>query len=206
MTTTLFKDKKNGSGGIFDSLEDIFDKIEVPTLKKYVEPPKVSLRLTDEIRNMIRSEISAILREEVAKAVSGIKPRTIETKTIERVIEKPIETIREVLDEIKLKKTIETEIKKAKEDIEKDGKLNVFIPAPVGIPNMSGQSEKVLSNDGNQTKWIVQSGGASGSSESYTTSNVTTRRTLDANDTSLDELADIVASLIVDFQAAGLLQ
>lgn len=205
--TTLFKDKKNGSGDIFDQISlDIFDQIDLPRmLKNYVPPPQIQVKLSEEIRNMIRAEIGTLLKEEVRKTVSEIKPHTVETKTVERVVEKPVEKtiIKEVVDEIRLKKTIEESIKKAKEDLEKDGKLDLFIPAPIPLPNMEGQSGKVLSNDGRNARWIAS---AAGSSESYTTSNGTTQRTLDADDTSLDELADVVASLIEDFKTAGLLQ
>ena len=42
-------------------------------------------------------------------------------------------------------------------------------------------------------------------SSAYTPSNVTTDRTFDANSTSLDEIADVLGSLIADLQATGLI-
>jgi len=40
----------------------------------------------------------------------------------------------------------------------------------------------------------------------YTVSNVTSRRTLNANDTSLNELADVVATLIQDLQVSRIIK
>lgn len=193
---------------IFDTVNlDIFDSIpDELRLKEYKEPQKVSVFLTDEIRNLIKSEIRAMLKEAVTDAVKGIKPHTVETKVIERVQEKTIKTpekviIRDRLDDKELNSKIDSMIKK-----EADKRFDLFIPAPPIIPNMSDKSGKVLSNDGNQLRWIVPTSGGSTSTDAYTVSNVTTDRTYDANDTSLDELADVLGSLIASLQGAGIIQ
>lgn len=193
---------------IFDTVNlDIFDSIpDELRLKEYKEPQKVSVFLTDEIRNLIKSEIRAMLKEAVTDAVKEIKPHTVETKVIERVQEKTIKTpekviIRDRLDDKELNSKIDSMIKK-----EADKRFDLFIPAPPIIPNMSDKSGKVLSNDGNQLRWIAPTSGGSTSTDAYTASNVTTDRAFDADDTSLDELADVLGSLIASLQGAGIIQ
>lgn len=193
---------------IFDKIElDIFDSIpDELKLKEYKEPQKVSVFMTDEIRNLIKSEIRSLLKEAVADAVKGIKPHTIETKVVERIQEKTIKTperviIQDKLDDKELNKKIDQMIKK-----EADKRFDLFIPAPPIIPNMSGSSGKVLSTDGNQLRWVVAPSGGSTSPDAYAVSNLTTDRTFDADDTSLDELADVLGSLITSLQGAGIIQ
>jgi hypothetical protein len=53
---------------------------------------------------------------------------------------------------------------------------------------------------------LLQGGGvAFPAGSAYTASNGTTDRTFDANSTSIDELADVIATLIADLKAAGVL-
>lgn len=54
-------------------------------------------------------------------------------------------------------------------------------------------------------EWMDYYAGVGATGETYTLSNVTTDRTLDANDTSMDELADILGTLIADLQTAGII-
>jgi hypothetical protein len=137
----------------FDKIElDIFDQLDTLKLKEYVAPPKVAVSLSDEIRELIKAEIASLIKEAVAEEVKGIKPRTIETKTIERVVEKSIPTpekviIKEKLDEAELQKTISRKIKKA---LDETGPL--FVPAPPIIPNWSDKADGVvLSKSGKST-------------------------------------------------------
>lgn len=196
---------------LFDTIElDIFDLVgEDQKFKSYTAPPKVSVSLSDEIRELIKAEISGLLKAAVADAVKGIKPHTVETKTIERVVEKSIPTpekviIKEMVDDSALHKKISKEIKKA---LDESGPL--FVPAPPVIPNWSDKADGVvLSKQGSQLKWVAQTGGSGGgtSSDAYTPTNVTTDRSFDANNTSLDELSDVVGSLIASLQGAGIIQ
>lgn len=199
-------------GDVFDSVSldafdglDVFDLIEeVKRLRSYVAPPKVSVSLSDEIRELIKIQVAESIKEAVADAVKGIKPRTIETKTVERVVEKKIPTpekviIKEKYDDAPLIKKIEAKIKKAMDE------APLFIPAPTLIPSQSGQSGKVLSTDGNQPKWVAASSGGA-SSDAYTVSNVTTDREFDAIDTTVDELANVLGSLITSLKGAGIIQ
>lgn len=192
---------------IFDEVEvDVFDLVEPGKLKSYKNPPKISIALSEEIRALIKSEIGAILKEAVSEAVKGIKPRTVETKVIERIVEKSIPTpekiiIKEKLDDGKLQKQIDEKIRKASDE-------HFFVPAPPIIPNWSDKADGVvLSKAGSQLTWVPQTGGGGGTSpDVYTPTNVTTRTSFDANDTSLDELADVVGSLIESLQEAGTIQ
>jgi ribosome-associated translation inhibitor RaiA len=195
---------------VFDRIElDIFDRIDAPKLKEYVAPPKVSVSLSDEIRDMIKSEIGRLIKDAVMDAVKDIKPRTVETKTVERVVEKSIPTpqkviIKDKLDDQDLHKAIEKKIKKALDD---HGPM--FVPAPPVIPNWADKADGVvLSKKASQLVWVTPTAGGGGgtSSDVYTPSNVTTTQSFDANNTSLDEIADVIGSLIVSLQGAGIIQ
>jgi hypothetical protein len=187
--------------------KDIFDTIDLKILKDYTEPPKVSLSLSSEVRDVIKAEIDALLKQALAELIKGIKPHTIETKTIEKVIEKSIPTpqkiiIKDRLDDIELQKKIDAKIKKS---MDESGPL--FIPAPPIIPSTSSQDGKFLSNRAGQLIWdtVTATGGGS-SPDAYTPTNVTTRTSFDADDTSLDEIADALGSLIASLQGAGIIQ
>ena len=195
----------------FESLVDSEEKNEELILQQKVAEEMKAFK------SKLVEELTLFLKKEITK----IKPNT---RVIERVIQSPkMEVIKPEPQKV-IEKTIVREkqidvskfvdiskleeLKKLidglKEQIRKEPDVKV-----VGdmLPNYSGSSGKVLSNDGNQLKWVTAaSGSASGSSEVYSVSNVTTRRTLDADDTSLDELSDLVCTLIQDFQAVGLVQ
>lgn len=82
-----------------------------------------------------------------------------------------------------------------------------------GTEFLIGSATDVLvgSTTGNVT--IAQSGGKVGfygvtpvsRSATYTASNVSTDRSFDANSTSLDELADVLGTLITDLKAVGII-
>lgn len=149
---------------IFDRIElDIFDLIDSPKLKEYVPPPRVQLDLSDEIRQLVKNEITASIKKAVLEAVKDIKPieKTIIEKTVvDRVTAPEKVVVQKIFDEEKISKIFKAKIKEALDDFEKSGRGTLFIPAPVGLPNMAGQSGKVLSTDGNQTRWIAASSGS----------------------------------------------
>lgn len=65
----------------------------------------------------------------------------------------------------------------------------------------SGNTQRRIKFSSGNAVTIAKDGGLA----TYTPSNVTTDRSYDANSTTLDELADVVGTLIADFQAAGIL-
>ncbi|MHC4752867.1 MAG: hypothetical protein ACYTFW_23730 [Planctomycetota bacterium] len=66
--------------------------------------------------------------------------------------------------------------------------------------NAGTTRQRVKFSSGNAVT-IAEDGGL----QTYTVTNVTTDRTYDANSTTVAELADVLGTLIADFQAAGVL-
>jgi hypothetical protein len=181
--------------------QDIFDKIELDVLKPYVAPPRVEVQLTDEIRAIIRAQVAA----EVAEAAKTLKP---ETKIIEKTIKMPEKVVvKEFVDKsAEILREAEKRIKKEIDALDKSGRFGPIV-VPSAIPNQSGQGGKILSTDGSNAKWITNPGGGGGSSSDvYVPNNVTTVRTFDATLTSLDEIANVIGSLIQSLQGAGIIK
>lgn len=191
---------------VFDTLDafdalDVFDSLEENRLKSYVAPPRVEVKITDEIKAIIRAQILS----EIAVLSKGLKPK-IETKIIEKTIKMPEKTIiKELVDNsAQIIKEADKKIKKALDEYEKSGRGMYPVVVPGPIADQTGNGGKVLSTDGRQTKWIASTG--STSPDVYTPSNVTTTRTFDATLTSLDELANVLGSLIASLKGAGIVQ
>lgn len=80
------------------------------------------------------------------------------------------------------------------EDLQTKSDLARFIEQVLNLPpNLQAQLAYVLS----------ASGTLPGTAETYTATNVTTDRAYDANATTLDELADVLGTLIADLRARG---
>lgn len=78
----------------------------------------------------------------------------------------------------------------------------IGIPPPEPNPD-----DHVLTVSGGKAIWKASTAAGGGSSsDAYTPTNVTTRTSFDANDTSLDEIADTLGSLIASLQGAGIIQ
>lgn len=189
---------------VFDTIElDIFDTLETDRFQPYVAPPRVEVKITDEIRALIAEQVAA----GVAHAMKGMKP-TIETKVIEKTINNPTKVIvKELIDNsAEILKEAEKRIKKEIDALDKSGRFGpIVVPSP--IADQSGHGGQVLSTDGNKTKWITAASGSGGSSsDAYTVNNGNTLRTYNATDTSLDEIARVLGSLIASLQGAGIIQ
>lgn len=159
---------------IFDQIPDldIFDTLEEARFKPYVAPPRVEVKLTDEIRALIAEQVAA----GVAQAMKGMKP-TIETKVVEKTINNPTKVIvKELVDNsAEIIKAYEKKIKAAIDDYDKNRS------GPIIIPNQR-------------------------SNDAYRPSNVTPSRNYDATLTSLDEIANVLGSLIQSLQNAGVIK
>lgn len=160
-------------------------------IKKQLEktPPKVVEKVVGpSIEEIVKEQLSKnppkIIREEIIKPVEKIKVDTSKYDELNKVIQ-----------------GLKDEIKDLKEK-SKEGKQ--VIVGSSYIPNQSDKAGKFLKTDGNQLSWDSPSGGSS--SDAYTPTNVTTRTSFDADDTTLDEIADTLGSLIVSLQGAGIIQ
>lgn len=182
---------------VFDGL-DLFDTIDEPTFKPYIAPPRVEVKITDEIR--------ALIADQVAAAIDKIPQPKAETKIIKETINNPTKVIvKELVDNTaEILKKVEKKLKKEIDDLDKSGRFGpIVVPSPIADQN--GNGGKYLTTNGRLTRWATVTGGSS-SSDAYTANNVVTTRTFDATLTSLDELAAVVGSLIKSLQGAGIIQ
>lgn len=183
----------------FDAI-DIFDTIEEPTFKPYIAPPRVEIKITDDIR--------ALIAEQVAAAIAQIPQPKPETKIIKETIKMPEKVIvKEMIDNsAQILKEAEKRIKKEIDALDKSGRFGpIVVPSPIADQN--GNAGKFLTTNGSTTKWATVTATGGGSSpDAYTANNVTTTRTFDATLTSLDEIANVLGSLITSLQGAGIIQ
>lgn len=188
--------------------EDGVYEIETSAFNDYKEPERVAVKLNDEIRQMILDEIRTALRDRIAQIVSEVKPeRVIETKIIEREGPKTEKVVIREIDQKALEKAISERLAAYSKQTEERWKNIAPIVVPSPIANMEGQGGKFLSTDGRISIWkTVTSGGGGSSPDVYTPNNVTTTRTYDATLTSLDEIANVLGSLIQSLQGAGIIQ
>jgi hypothetical protein len=185
---------------IFDKL-DIFDIVNEPKLKAYEAPPRMALELTAEIRQLIQSEVSKLAPKEPKEII-----HTREIVKQKEMVSPPERVIVKEVDTKALEKAVTDRLKAAMTDYEKNWKniAPIVVPGPIALQD--GQGGKILSTDGRQTKWIAPTTGGSTSSDAYTVNNNTTLRTYDATNTSMDELARVLGSLIASLQGAGIIQ
>lgn len=135
-------------------------------------------------------------------------------KPLEKIIEKQIikeiaPLIKEEKFDMKIIDNLKEEIKKLSEIVKEQQKIIQFDMANrggagvIGIPPPEGNESKVLTVSGNRAQWKAASSGSTG--QVYTTSNVTTKRNLDPTMSTVDDLYNVLASLIVDLRSAGIL-
>lgn len=208
---------------IFDEIapdQDIFDRIEVPVVKmvplkelavkeepKKEEPkrllsdappkPEPKPLTIDDILHVVRTELARLPKPEEKIVEKVIEKETIKTEVVKEV---PVNDTKAVDDLRKKLKKIEKAIEEAKDM----ARQPLFVPGGsgvIGIPPPEGNEGKVLTVVNDKAKW-----GTAGSSDAYTTSNVTTTRTLDPTTSSIDDLYNVVASLIVSLKGAGIIQ
>lgn len=167
-----------------------------PTIFGVVSKPEKSFSKED-IANMIRSEIQM--------ALSSLKPQE---KIIEKIIKEVPVDRKVVVKEIDEEKTNEivkkfedalNELNKEKERL-RDFMSRIGGSGVIGIPKANGQDGKVLTVVSGKAHWSTPTSSGSGglTPGTYSVSNPTTDRTFDADNTSLDEIADVLATLISD--------
>jgi hypothetical protein len=219
---------------VFDGIEQEESSIErlkkemVSTLEKFdtKERKEQNRRLSEEMKDFIRGEIAKI------KPVQNVIEKTIQTKIesvpvhIEpKVVVAPPQIIKEVRVEVPKKddrqlvelaqlKALKDEIEALRTELKETRRRAdspVVLPGGSGVigipPPEAGADGQVLTISNRKAAWKAATGGGGGtSSDAYTPTNVTTDRAFDATDTSLDELANVVGSLIASLQGAGIIQ
>lgn len=126
----------------------------------------------------------------------------VPAKDNRKLVEEPvIEALKKEIED--LKKELTNTKRLAENPIVAPGGPGVIgIPAPE--PNPDGY---VLTISKGKAVWKVSTGGGGGtSSDIYSVSNLTADRSYDAKDTTVDELAAVLGSLIVSLQGAGIIQ
>lgn len=161
-----------------------------PMLKEPEAPKPPTM---EEVLNLVRSEIAKIPKSQ---------PQII-NKIVERVEikeeKKEDPRIKDLQDTIK-------KLEKRLEDVSDRADRPIVIPSPggsgvIGIPPPEAASvNQVLTvNSDKKAQWKTATGGSGGlTAGTYSVSNPTDVRTFDANDTSLDEIADVLGTLISD--------
>ncbi len=229
---------------IFDVIspdeEDVFTEIEsedsaVENIKKQMsdllekfdakDRKNDNRKLSDEIKNFIREEISKIkpkqnvIERQVEQVIKHVQvPVHLEPKIIKEPA--PPQIIKEVRVEVEKKdKTKYVEESKYLDLLVKVSKLEnqlketrrmaespivmpggsgvIGIPAPE--PNPEGYVLTVGAN--RKAQWKAATGGSGASISGYTVNNGSTLKTFDVTDTSLDEIARVLGSLLTDLQS-----
>lgn len=171
-------------------------------------------------KEFIRSEIEKI------KPADNIIERVVEKKIIEpkvfhvepKIIEAPPQIIKEVRVEVEKKdgkkyveesKYLDLLVKIAKleaqlKETRRMAESPIIVGGPggsgvIGIPPPEPHEGKVLTVVNRKAAWAASSGGASISG--YTVNNGNTLKTFDVTDTTLDEVARVLGSLLTDLQA-----
>lgn len=197
-------------GDIFDRVKlDLFDTIELDPEDKIIYSEEMRKLIREELANQIAKIpvgeiIAKVLNAEVQRqAKENGKLKSSVKAEVAGVAEKTKKEMAEIKSEIS---TFQEKIRKRYDDLK-----NEILSAPkytfggFAPPNPTGHAGQVLTTDGTWSgiSWAAASGGSS--PDVYTVSNLTTTRAFDATSTSMDELANVLGSLIVSLQGAGIL-
>jgi hypothetical protein len=215
---TILKESKD-----FERIKKEFD--DLSSKKKERELLQANRKLKEDLSGLIKEESQASQSKLTEELVSLVKREMQKIKPSERIIERiiqkevsapivvPPKIVEKVIEKKQdlsnfVEKSIIEELRKEIADLKKqltERQPDIRVVGEM-LPNHTGITGNLYS-DGHSLKWTpASSSSAGGSPEVYSANNVTTRRSFDADDTSLDELADLVGSLIIDMQAVGLLQ
>ena len=186
---SVFKPKAD----IFDRMPDIFDRTELPTEEQVLLSP----------------DFQKALDAAVAKAVAAIKipePKPVETIVKEVRVEVPKKDTRVLVEKSELDKALKeiSDLKEQLEETDRIARTPSFMPGGPGVigipPPEESTPDYVLTVDENKkAKWKPGTGGGS-SLSGYTVSAFTELKTFDPANTSMDEVARVLASVIDDLQ------
>lgn len=203
------------------------DKRVMEAFKSLVKEMKTRERNKE--TESLKSQIQELIRAEIAKIkpVQNVIEKQLETivkhvevpihipppppqqtiikekpQIIERVIEAPKGKYVEasVVDE--LKKEIES-LKKQLKETDEMARMPSFIPGGsgvIGIPPPEGNDGKTLKVSGNKAQWVTVSASGGASISGYTVNDATERKEL-ASDASLDEIRQVLGTLLTELQA-----
>jgi hypothetical protein len=198
---SIFRDKEKKSD-IFDRLreKDIFDRVELPVEEK--------LKLDPEFQRMIDKAVQ--------KAVDAIKasmvPPAPQKEIVREIrVEVPSKDKRDLVERKELEEARKeiAALKKELAETDERARNPVILHTPggsgvIGIPDPSQATDgHVLTiesgSDGKRARFKAATGGSGLSG--YTVNNGSELKTFDVTDTSLDELARVIGSIISDLQA-----
>lgn len=205
----------NAARDIFDDLDDIFDEI-ASELKEEPEPKKSDIfDDTADITSLVKAEMAKV-KPTVQKVIERVvqpypvhlEPKIVETKAPPQIVkevrvevEKKDKHLEAAIEKLEAKiADLQKELEKTKEMADHPivihgGPGVIGIPAPE--PNPVGHVLTI--NDNKKAEWKAGGGGASISG--YTVNNSDPLKTFDVADTSLDELARVVGTLLSELQA-----
>lgn len=183
----------------FDDIEDAFSEVELPPDEKVLNSP----------------ELKRLIAAEVAKAVAAIKipaPREPLPQIVKETrVEVPAKDTRKLVEQSALDAALKKIEKLEKELEETDGRARnpIIIPSGLGGSGVIGIPPPEASTVGyvltvdaeKKAKWKPGTGGGSGAGLSgYTVDSFTELKAFDPANTSLDEIARVLGSVIEDLQ------
>lgn len=187
-------------------------KLEVFKAKKADLFDRVELDASDKV--MFDPALQKMVESAARKAVNQMMPTTIEAppqiiKETRVEVQKPDARLDEVLAALKKATAKIEELEKKLADTDQAARNPIIMPGGAGVigipPPEAAPTGYVLTVDANRkASWKVATGGSGGGAPSisgYTVSNPVTLKTLDVADLSLDELAQVVGTLITELQA-----
>lgn len=167
---------------------------------------KVPTLVRDYIKGHTQSDsnITELIARELSKLPPKIITKVLEKETVIKEISKKDD--KKYLEQKDLKDLREG-LKALEGVIETLKQFAVFHGGGgvIGIPPPEGNNGKTLQVSNNKPSWATVSSGGS-SSQVYTPTNVTPTRSYNAANTSLAELANVLGTLIIDLQGAGIVQ
>lgn len=209
-------------GDIFQDIEQedtSIDRIKeelLATLEKFdaKERKKEKRELTDELKTFIEQEIAQIKPKQNVIEKTVVRDRPVAFHVEPKIVEAPPQIIRETRIEVQKEKSdpridsLEKQIAELKKELAKTREIAedpivihgggpgvIGIPAPE--PNPVGYVLTV--NSDKKAQWKVATGGGA-SISGYTVTNGNTLKAFDVTNTSLDEIARVLGTLITEMQ------
>jgi HEPN domain-containing protein len=183
----------------------IFEQVDkaVPKLvRDYIRSHKMTPPQTISL-----AQILSIVKDEVKKIPIPEKVIERETKIIEKKTDTKYVEESKYLDLLVKISKLESQLKETRRMAESPIVIDHGGPGVIGIPPPEPNPDGyLLTVNKGKAVWATASASGGVSPDVYTVSNVTTDRSYDATDTSLDEISMVLGSLIQSLQNAGIIQ
>lgn len=202
------------------ALENIKEELEsVLTRFDHSDRNAQISHIVEEVKSFVRDELKKIkpVQHVIERQVEQvIKHVDVPVHLEPRVVQAPPQIVKEVRVEVPAtdkralveKSDLDKALKKIEELEERLKETDRIARAPmvfggsgvIGIPPPEGNEGKTLKVSGNKAVWTTVTGGGGASISGYTVNDATTLKTLPA-DASIDELRQVLGTLLTELQA-----